>query len=416
MPKHEETKMRVKFLGGAEEVGRLAIKFQDGSTGFMVDYGVVPEKPPQYPLPYEPVDGIFITHAHLDHIGALPVCFHADEPDLYTTTMTANSMEPLLTDSIKIMEIEGYPHRFDITDIDNMFEKLTAVNYDDTVQVGKYYATPYSAGHIPGSSMWLFENSKKILVTGDLYTRDSNLLTGAKPVKADILVMESTYAGKNHEDRSQVIARLKNRIKEVVDNGGKVILPSFALGRTQELIMILADLGYRIAVDGMGNLITGIYLNTPGYLRSRSEFRRKVGRVRQIRGRRMREAALENDVIITTSGMLDGGPVLNYIQQLVDDDKSAIFLTGYQVEGTNGRSLVETGTINIAGSPVRPSMQVEFFDLSAHAGHDDLVSFVKGVSPEKVILCHGESREKLLDDLSEFEVLLPTNGNEFTVE
>jgi putative mRNA 3-end processing factor len=416
MQKREETRMKVKFLGGAEEVGRLAIKFQDDSTRFMVDYGVVPEKPPQYPMPYEPVDGIFITHAHLDHIGALPVCYHGDKASLYTTTMTANSMEPLLNDSIKIMDLEGYPKRFDVTDIDTMFESLTAVHYEDTVQVGKYYATPHSAGHIPGSSTWLFENSKKILVTGDLYTRDSNLLVGGKPVKADILVMESTYAGKNHEDRQQVIARLKSRIKEVVDNGGKVILPSFALGRTQELIMILADLGYRIAVDGMGNLITGIYLNTPGYLRSRGEFRRKVGRVRQVRGRRMREAALENDVIITTSGMLDGGPVLGYIQKLADDDKSAIFLTGYQVEGTNGRSLVETGTINIAGVPLRPSMQVEFFDLSAHAGHDDLISFAKAVSPEKIILCHGESREKLLDDLSEFEVILPFNGKEFTIE
>ncbi len=136
--------MKVKFLGGAEEVGRLAIKFQDDSTRFMVDYGVVPEKPPQYPMPYEPVDGIFITHAHLDHIGALPVCYHGDRASLYTTTMTANSMEPLLNDSIKIMDLEGYPKRFDVTDIDTMFESLTAVHYEDTVQVGKYYATPYS--------------------------------------------------------------------------------------------------------------------------------------------------------------------------------------------------------------------------------------------------------------------------------
>ena len=95
--------MKVKFLGGAEEVGRLAIKFQDDSTRFMVDYGVVPEKPPQYPMPYEPVDGIFITHAHLDHIGALPVCYHGDKASLYTTTMTANSMEPLLNDSMIIL-------------------------------------------------------------------------------------------------------------------------------------------------------------------------------------------------------------------------------------------------------------------------------------------------------------------------
>ena len=405
--------MKVKFLGGAEEVGRLAIRFNDNGSRFLVDYGVIPEKPPEYPLPYEPVEGIFVTHAHLDHIGALPVCYHNDTPGIYATTMTANSMEPLLQDSLKITNIEGYPERFNVTDIDNMFESLSPVKYEETVQVGKYYATPYSAGHIPGSSMWMFENSRKILVTGDLYTRDSNLLAGAKPVKADILVMESTYAGKNHEERSKVISRLRSRVKEVVDNGGKVILPSFALGRTQELIMILADLGLRIATDGMGNQITGIYLNTPGYLRSRSEFKKKVGSMRRIMGNRMRQAALENDVIITTSGMMDGGPVLGYVEKLATDEKSAIFLTGYQVEGTNGRSLMETGILNIAGAPVRPSMQVEFFDLSAHAGHDDLISFVRAVDPEKVVLCHGEKRELLLEDLSEYEVILPTNGNEF---
>ncbi|HKJ96946.1 MAG TPA: MBL fold metallo-hydrolase RNA specificity domain-containing protein, partial [Thermoplasmataceae archaeon] len=100
---------------------------------------------------------------------------------------------------------------------------------------------------------------------------------------------------------------------------------------------------------------------------------------------------------------------------IADDQKSAIFLTGYQVEGTNGRSLVETGRIKIAGATVKPQMQVEFFDLSGHAGHDDLVKFIKGCEPEKVILCHGDHREALIDDLEEFDLELPFNGKEFTV-
>ena len=415
MRKHEETEMKIKFLGGAEEVGRLAVRIEDHDSSFMVDYGVIPEKPPEYPMPYEKVDGIFVTHAHLDHIGALPVCYHNDRPDLYATAMTASSMRPLLEDSIKIMDIEGYPQRFNRDDISSLFGSVTTAKYGESFPVGKFTATPYTAGHIPGSTMWKFENGSSIMVTGDLYTKDTNLLTGAKPVKADVLVMESTYAGKNHEEREDVVKRLRSRIKEVIDNGGKVILPSFALGRTQELIMVLAEMGLSVATDGMGNLITGIYLNTPGFLRSKSDFRKAVGKVRQIRGHKMREAALDNDVIVTTSGMLDGGPVLNYIQRLADDQESAIFLTGYQVEGTNGRSLIETGILNIAGAPVRPSMQIEFFDMSAHAGHDDLVSFVKDVDPQKIILCHGENREKLAEALSDYDVSLPMNGNEFEV-
>ena len=406
--------MKIKFLGGAEEVGRLAIKVEEKKSSFMVDYGVVPEKPPEYPMPYEKVQGIFITHAHLDHIGAVPVCYQKDEPPLYATAMTASSMRPLLEDSVKIMNLEGYPARFNKDDISSLFSSISTVEYGKPTEIGEFTATPYSAGHIPGSSMWKFDNSSSTLVTGDLYTSETNLLNGARAVKADTLIMESTYAGKNHEPRDEVVARLKSRIKEIVDDGGKVILPSFALGRTQELIMVVSDLGLNVSVDGMGNLITGLYLDLPGFLKSGSAFRKSVGKVHQVRGRRMRETVLDHsDVVITTSGMLDGGPALTYIQQLASDPKSAIFLSGYQVEGTNGRSLIETGIINVAGAPLKPEMQVEFFDLSAHAGHDDLVKFVKEVDPSTVILCHGEDRPKLEEALEGYNVILPMNGHEF---
>jgi putative mRNA 3-end processing factor len=112
--------------------------------------------------------------------------------------------------------------------------------------------------------------------------------------------------------------------------------------------------------------------------------------------------------------MLDGGPALGYIEKLLDDKKSAIFMTGYQVEGTNGRQLMETGTLNIAGAQVRPKMKIEFFDMSAHAGHDDLVKFIKGCEPDRIIFCHGEQREKMLEDLANYEIILPMNGEEFS--
>lgn len=407
--------MKVKFYGGAEEVGRLGINLDMGTKSFLVDYGVIPEKPPLYPLPADPVNGIFITHSHLDHIGSLPIYYHDKQADFYATTMTANCMRPMLNDSLKVMNLEGYPERFNRDDVDSLFTNYVPAKYEESFEIGDITVTPYNAGHIAGSTMWKFEGKETVMVTGDLYTEDTALLKGANPVKTDKLIVESTYAGKQHEDRADVKNRLRRRVQEVIEDGGKVILPSFAVGRTQELIMTLADLDYDISVDGMGNLITGIYMSDPQFLRSKKEFRKAVGRVRMVRGFRMREDAIKSDIIITTSGMLDGGPVLNYLQKIADDPKSAIFLTGYQVEGTNGRSLLETGRIKIAGASIKPEMQIEFFDLSGHAGHDELVKFIKDCGPEKVILCHGDHREALIEDLEEFDLELPFNGREFTV-
>ena len=403
--------MKIKFLGGAEEVGRLAIKMDFGGSSVMVDYGLIPEKPPEYPLPPEKVDGVFLTHSHLDHAGSLPVYFNKYDSSFYATLMTANSIRPMLEDTIKIANLEGYTKMFNHDDVSQLYSSFVPVNYGDADSIKDLDFQAFNAGHIPGSTMWKFTNGSEYLVTGDLYTRDTNLLSGAQPVKAENLIVESTYAGKNHEDRQKVIDRLRSRIREVVATGGKVILPTFAVGRTQELIMILADMGYNIYVDGMGNTITSIYLHTPGFFRSGSEFKKAVKKTVPIRNQRERLEAKNADIIITTSGMLDGGPVLSHIRGLLEDDKSAIFITGYQVEGTNGRSLLENGTLNIDGSSVRPKMKVEFFDLSAHAGHDDLIKFIDAVNPKRVVLCHGEMREKLLEDLANYEVILPYNGN-----
>ncbi|MCL4413128.1 MAG: MBL fold metallo-hydrolase, partial [Candidatus Thermoplasmatota archaeon] len=171
---------------------------------------------------------------------------------------------------------------------------------------------------------------------------------------------------------------------------------------------------YEIWIDGMGRTVSNVLLSFPKYIKNYQRYKKMLRRVRFVRSKSDREKALNGDVILTTSGMLDGGPVLNYISNL-NDQKNGLFLTGYQVEDTNGRMLLETGSINLAGVTTKVNMDVKFFDFSAHSGHKELVEFIEGSKPDKVVLMHGEKREELAKDLTSSKIVLPKNGEEFEI-
>jgi putative mRNA 3-end processing factor len=160
----------------------------------------------------------------------------------------------------------------------------------------------------------------------------------------------------------------------------------------------------------MGKKVNSIYVQQPEYVRSVKRLRHAMNRVRVVKTDRDRREALRGDVIVCTSGMLDGGPVLNYLEAVREDPRAAILLTGYQVEGTNGRRLVDEGVIDLWGVDVEIKIEWQKFDFSAHAGHDDLVRFIEGCDPQRVVLMHGENREILADALEGREVVLPMEG------
>lgn len=180
-------------------------------------------------------------------------------------------------------------------------------------------------------------------------------------------------------------------MRETLERGGHAIIASFAVGRTQELISIirrrLKDVP--VYVDGMGRAITKIYLKYPGFVRNYSSFARDVKSVHMIQHARERKKALkEPSIIITTAGMLDGGPVLWYIMNAKPESK--IILTGYQAEGTNGRRLLEKKEIVVDGYPLSVDMDVVHVDLSAHAGKSEVIEYMKAANPEVVYLVHME--------------------------
>ncbi|HJX04393.1 MAG TPA: MBL fold metallo-hydrolase [Thermoplasmata archaeon] len=406
-----------EFLGGGDEVGRLGILLRCPGTRLLIDYGITATDPPKYPAPCPPVDIAFLTHSHLDHCGMIPWLTSRYDINVVCTSVSKEIGMLLIEDSIKIGEAEGFPEPYNARDAKIAQRRFEEISFGDTVDAGKMRVTTHSAGHIPGATMYELTGQRTTLVTGDLHTLDTRLVMGAKPVKCDNLIMESTYSGRNHPSRPKTEYALLKKIHEVIQRGGNVIIPAFAVGRTQEILLLLKDSRLEFWLDGMGKSVNKIYLRNGEYLRSAKRLRQTVNRTREVRHYKARAHALKGDVIVTTSGMLDGGPVVSYIEAIRSDPRSAILLTGYQVEGSNGRKLLENGSMDFRGVTERVECEVLKYDFSAHAGHNELIAFAKGCSPEKIVLMHGDERELLAGDLRSegFDVQLPKNGEKFSL-
>jgi len=402
--------MEFQFLGGASEVGRLGMVLKKGPTSLLFDYGLLPHDPPEYPMPAPPVDAFFVSHAHLDHSGMIPWVTRRADVDVVLTPPTADVADLLLRDSLKIAAAEGYDAPFEDRDLRTARRSYRTVDFADSIDVGDLEVTAHPAGHIPGATMYEVNGTQTVLFTGDLHTLTTDLVFGAKPVACDTLVIESTYAGRQHPERLKSEYAFLKKIDHVLERGGLALVPSFAVGRTQDILLTLAKANHEVWLDGMGKTVNGIYLEQPEYVRSVKKLRRAIHRAKVVHSPRGGELALNGEVIVTTSGMLDGGPVLRYLEHIREDPKSAILLTGYQVEGTNGRMLIEKGAIDLYGVTVDVRCEWQKFDFSAHAGHDDLVRFIEACDPQRVVLMHGENREILAEALEGREVLMPMEG------
>ncbi|MEM3396782.1 MAG: MBL fold metallo-hydrolase [Thermoplasmata archaeon] len=407
--------MRIKFLGGADEVGSLGMVMDTGRERMLFDYGITPDTPPGLPLPSPHVDCVFLSHAHIDHSGMLPWISNRYECEIFATPPTIDVTTLLLEDSLKISEMEGYSLEYGLRDIRKTTSLMEPVTFGETIAINDTEVTLHDAGHIPGATMFEIVTNRVSLFTGDLNLTRTNLVNGAKPVKCDYLFIESTYAGRNHPPREKTEYGFLSKIEDIVDAGGTALVPAFAVARTQELLLTLANTDYEIWLDGMGSKVSKIYLEHPEYLRNAKKLRNALKNVNVVRHEGDRKRAMKGEVILTTSGMLDGGPVLEYLEVIRRRENCGVLLTGYQVEGTNGRSLLEKGNVKIAGAEVEVKAPVYFFDFSAHAGHDELLKFIEMCDPEKVVLMHGESREELAKVIEGREVILPVRGIEFEI-
>ena len=410
--------MEVRFLGGASEVGRSAVLVDDR---LLLDYGMQATTPPQYPVGDVDPEAVVVSHGHLDHAGAVPALLAGDaRPPVHWTPPTRDLALLLAGDTLKL---HGGTLQCPFTEEDR--RRVTQVSethaYGEPFEAAGYTVTLFDAGHIPGSAHVLVDDGEtRLLYTGDFHTTSQRLVGGTttRP-EADVVVTESTYHDVTHEDRGAVESRFVERLRTTVWEGGTAVVPAFAIGRTQEVMLICAAHDVDCYVDGMGTRVTDLLRHHPEFLRDADALQRAASHARVVDGRNGQRERIAGggNVIITTSGMLGGGPAMTYVPEIYDHPVNTIALTGYQVEGTPGRELLETGRAEFDGRVLPVSATVEQFDFSAHADHDGLRGFLDAYRDAEVLVVHGDDTPGFASELrgAGYDARAPAVGDHLEV-
>jgi putative mRNA 3-end processing factor len=401
--------MELQFLGGAREVGRSAI-LVNGSL--LLDYGMLAGTPPRFPVADPDPDAVVVSHGHLDHAGAVPALLSGDaRPPIHWTPPTRELAVTLAEDTLKL---HGGTMQcpFTETDLQRVRGVSEAHGYGEPFTAAGHEVTLYNAGHIPGSAHVLVDDGDtRLLYTGDFYTdggsdapanrtdrsgapiRGQRLVAGttARP-DADVVVCESTYSDVDHDPRDEIEARFARSVEETLWEGGTVVVPAFAIGRTQELMLVCEAHDIPCYVDGMGKRVTRMLRGYPEFVRDAEALRRAISHARFVTGRDGQRTRITDQraAIVTTSGMLSGGPAMTYIPEIRSNPTNKIALTGYQVQGTPGRRLVETGSAEIDGRVMPVAARVEQYDFSAHADRGGLRSFLASYPDSEIVVNHGD--------------------------
>jgi len=427
--------VRLSLFGGFREVGRSALYLHTPESKVLIDCGVnVAASEPEQMYPYlnlpefrlQELDGVIITHAHLDHSGFLPYLFFMgyDGP-VYCTPPTRDLMYLLQWDYLDVLEREGKSLPYTRNDIKKVVRHTIALDYNEITDISPdMRLTLHNAGHILGSAIAHFhikEGIYNLAYTGDIKFSHSRLFEPADTVfpRIETLIIESTYGGNADVQQSRIKAEedLITKINETTARGGKVLIPVFAVGRAQEILLVLE--AYRregklqevpVHLDGMIWEATGIHTTYPTYLNKviqgqilhKGENPFLSDMFRKVNGNVERQEIIDGEpsVILATSGMLSGGPAIEYFKQFAEDAKNTLIFVGYQAEGSFGRR-VQKGWKEIAmkddgGKTKTINVNMEIFTLDGFSGHSDrnqLINYVKRLSqkPERVITAHGEA-------------------------
>ncbi|WP_144906283.1 MBL fold metallo-hydrolase [Halobellus captivus] len=383
--------MEIRFLGGAGEVGRSAILVNDS---LLLDFGMLAGNPPRFPVDTPDPDAVVVSHGHLDHAGAIPTLLSGSaRPSIHWTPPTRELALTLARDTLKL---HGGTFRcpFTETDVQRVTQVSEPHDYGETFEAAGHEVTFYRAGHIPGSAHVLVsDGDTRLFYTGDFHTDNQRLVAGTtdRP-DADAVICESTYADVEHDPRAAVERRFVESVETTLWEGGSVVVPAFAIGRTQELLLVCERYDIPCYVDGMGKAVTRMLRRHSAYVRDADALGRAAAHARFVTGKngQRKRIADQQAAIVTTSGMLSGGPAMTYIPEVRSNPTNKITMTGYQVEGTPGRDLLETGSAEIDGRVMPVSAQVEQYEFSAHADRDGIRGLLDAYRDAEILINHGD--------------------------
>jgi len=430
--------VEITFLGGARQVGRSCVLVKSGGKNIMLDAGVAigtVENP--FPLdPPDPPDVLLLTHAHLDHAGYVPYVVSKYRTPLIGTPPTQDLSETLNIDYLKLRR-EDTPYTF--ADIMNVRKHSVDVLYKQPMQLGGgVEAVLLRAGHILGSAMIrLKTEGHVVLYTGDICARNTRTQTmvDLSMSDADTVIIESTYSSPSdqHQSLQKTERDFAIAVTETLKEDGLVMMPVFSVGRAQEVMLCLEAYirsgvvpKVPIFIDGMIRKVNVVYRMYWEHLSD--PIRKQIRYTRQnplesemfidVEERRDLVKMKKPMIIISTSGMLEGGPIVYYLKKFGGDPKNLICLTGYQVPGTRGRMLYDgVRELELDGEKVKVEAKVAFFDFSAHADYPGLLRFLSAFKNlERVICIHGEEKKIInfcerLEAIRKIEAYAPHNGD-----
>lgn len=425
--------VRVTTLGCCREVGRAAFLLSTPESRVLIDCGEKPDNSTNIPYLYVPeihplsqLDAVVLTHAHLDHCALVPLLFkYGYDGPVYSTPPTRDLSAMLQLDYLDVVSKEDRKIPYSSNEVKSYIKHSITLNYGSVTDIAPdIKLTFHNAGHILGSAITHFhvgDGLYNIAFTGDFNYSKSRLFNPATNQfpRLEALFMESTYGGSGDMQpaRADAEEKLYETVTTIISRGGKVIIPAFAVGRSQEVMLALEE-GIRkekiprvkIYLDGMIREATAIHTTYPEYLNS--ELRTQIFKEGlnpflaecfvPVDSPDLRDRVISGDpcVIITTSGMLNGGPIMEYLGNLAPDERNALVFVGYQAEGTLGRRIQKGWREVPIGRRETIAINLEIVTIDGFSGHSDrrqLINYIGHIQPkpEKIFTIHGDENKTI---------------------